>query len=221
MTGGTGSYIFMAGEIFRHEPYNAKADIYSFGMIMYQMLTGSRPFSGMEPSKAAMRASVDGLRPEWPASPVHYSAEDCAALGHVQSLVERCWAHAPMSRCPSMPFNFFCWLVLKLWCFWSCFTVFYDFRGFWVHVLFIHACMHICRPSSAEVIHELDGILADLSSPRLRYKDILNAGSPKPKKGLGFGFFQNVRTSRTGSPRVGKEVRDFLGIQNRHLQCIE
>lgn len=69
--------------------------------------------------------------------------------------------------------------------------------------------MHTCRPSSAEVIQELDCILADLSSPRQRYKDILNAGSPTPKpkpKAKGFGFIQNLRTSRNGSPRVGKEV---------------
>lgn len=98
MTGGTGSYIFMAGEIFRHEPYNTKADMYSFGMIMYQMLTGDRPFAGMEPVSAAMHASVDGLRPEWPAAPVHYSADDCAALGRVQGLVERCWSESPSDR---------------------------------------------------------------------------------------------------------------------------
>jgi serine/threonine protein kinase len=106
MTGGTGSYIFMAGEIFRHEPYNTKADMYSFAMIMYQMLTGTRPFAGLEPVSAAMRASVDGLRPEWPAThPQHYSADDCAALGKVQGLVERCWAGSPLDRCDLF---FFC-----------------------------------------------------------------------------------------------------------------
>ena len=99
MTGGTGSYTFMAGEIFRHEPYNTKADMYSFAMICYHMLTGARPFTGLDPVSAAMRASIDGLRPEWPAAPMHYSAEDCAALGKVQGLVERCWSSSPMDRC--------------------------------------------------------------------------------------------------------------------------
>ena len=49
MTGGTGSYTFMAGEIFRHEPYNTKADMYSFAMICYHMLTGARPFTRPRP----------------------------------------------------------------------------------------------------------------------------------------------------------------------------
>lgn len=99
MTGGTGSYTFMAGEIFRHEPYNTKADMYSFAMIMFQMLTSGRPFAGLDPVSAAMHASVDGLRPEWPAAPIHYSADDCSVLGKVQGLVERCWSSSPMDRC--------------------------------------------------------------------------------------------------------------------------
>jgi serine/threonine protein kinase len=101
MTGGTGSYIFMAGEIFRHEPYNTKADIYSFGMVLYYMLTGQRPFGGLNPMQAAMRAAVDGLRPDWPPVGPQYCAEDLAALPQVQALVERCWSASPLERCDS------------------------------------------------------------------------------------------------------------------------
>ena len=35
LTGETGSYRYMAPEVYRHEPYNVKVDVYSFSMIMY------------------------------------------------------------------------------------------------------------------------------------------------------------------------------------------
>ena len=41
MTGETGSYRFMAPEVFRHEPYGRPVDIYSFAMILYNMLSGA------------------------------------------------------------------------------------------------------------------------------------------------------------------------------------
>mmetsp|Transcript_9768 Transcript_9768/g.18621 ORF Transcript_9768/g.18621 Transcript_9768/m.18621 type:complete len:711 (-) Transcript_9768:319-2451(-) len=38
MTGETGSYRYMAPEVFRHECYGEKVDVYSFGVIMYELL---------------------------------------------------------------------------------------------------------------------------------------------------------------------------------------
>lgn len=32
-----GSYRYMAPEVFRHEPYNLKVDVYSFAMIVFQL----------------------------------------------------------------------------------------------------------------------------------------------------------------------------------------
>ena len=36
----------MAPEVFRHEPYNNKVDVYSFGMILYQLIEGVVPYNG-------------------------------------------------------------------------------------------------------------------------------------------------------------------------------
>lgn len=36
MTGETGSYRYMAPEVFRHEPYNNKVDVYAYAMIVFQ-----------------------------------------------------------------------------------------------------------------------------------------------------------------------------------------
>ena len=38
LTGQTGSYLYMAPEVFRGERYNHKADVFSFAMIMYELL---------------------------------------------------------------------------------------------------------------------------------------------------------------------------------------
>jgi len=68
LTGETGSYRYMAPEVFRHETYNIKADCYAMAMIMYQMFEGKQPFHGMDPIKAAMMAASAGLRPVYSGS---------------------------------------------------------------------------------------------------------------------------------------------------------
>ena len=47
MTGETGSYRFMAPEVFRHEEYDESVDVYSFSMIFYYMLRGQPPFMAL------------------------------------------------------------------------------------------------------------------------------------------------------------------------------
>jgi len=40
MTGETGAYKYMAPEVFRHEFYGLKCDVFSFGMVMYELFEG-------------------------------------------------------------------------------------------------------------------------------------------------------------------------------------
>lgn len=40
LTGETGSYRYMAPEVFRHEYYGTPVDVYAFSMIAYQMFQG-------------------------------------------------------------------------------------------------------------------------------------------------------------------------------------
>ena len=63
MTGETGSYRFMAPEVFRHEPYTENVDVYSFSMIFYYLLTGRPPWPTDNGLKAVTKAAVDGERP--------------------------------------------------------------------------------------------------------------------------------------------------------------
>lgn len=44
-----GSPLYMAPEILRHEPYDARADLWSVGAILYELLVGRPPFTGANP----------------------------------------------------------------------------------------------------------------------------------------------------------------------------
>jgi serine/threonine protein kinase len=61
--GETGSYRYMAPEVFLHEPYNTKVDVYSFAMICFQLFEGEVPFEGTDPVQAARHAAMHRQRP--------------------------------------------------------------------------------------------------------------------------------------------------------------
>jgi serine/threonine protein kinase len=63
MTGETGSYRYMAPEVFRHEFYGTSVDVYASSMIYYQLFSFQQPFYGMNPVDAAKLASMESLRP--------------------------------------------------------------------------------------------------------------------------------------------------------------
>ncbi|XP_024993756.1 integrin-linked protein kinase 1-like [Cynara cardunculus var. scolymus] len=90
MTGETGSYRYMAPEVFKHRKYDKTVDVFSFAMILYQMLEGDPPLSNFEPYEAAKHAA-EGLRPNFRAK--SYSPE-------LRELTEHCW-DADMNKRPS------------------------------------------------------------------------------------------------------------------------
>jgi serine/threonine protein kinase len=63
MTGETGSYRYMAPEVFRHEFYGTSVDVYAASMIYYQLFSFQQPFYGINPVDAAKLASMESLRP--------------------------------------------------------------------------------------------------------------------------------------------------------------
>ncbi|XP_052187547.1 integrin-linked protein kinase 1 isoform X2 [Diospyros lotus] len=90
MTGETGSYRYMAPEVFSHRKYDKKVDVFSFAMILYEMLEGDPPFSHFEPYEAAKHVA-EGQRPTFRAR---------GYISELRVLIERCWA-ADMNRRPS------------------------------------------------------------------------------------------------------------------------
>ncbi|XP_047958820.1 integrin-linked protein kinase 1-like isoform X1 [Salvia hispanica] len=82
LTGETGSYRYMAPEVFKHRKYDKKVDVYSFAMILYEMLEGEPPMAAYEPYEAARYVS-EGHRPLFKAK--GYTSE-------LRELTEQCWA---------------------------------------------------------------------------------------------------------------------------------
>lgn len=76
-----GSYRWMAPEIMAHEDYSFPADVYSYGIIMYEMLTHEMPFKTTKPMQVANGVLHKMLRPVLP--------EDTPEA--VQSLISDCW----------------------------------------------------------------------------------------------------------------------------------
>ncbi|XP_031398700.1 serine/threonine/tyrosine-protein kinase HT1 isoform X2 [Punica granatum] len=80
--GNKGTYRWMAPEMIKEKPYTRKVDVYSFGIVLWELTTALLPFQGMTPVQAAFAVAEKNERPPLPAS--------CQpALAH---LIKRCWA---------------------------------------------------------------------------------------------------------------------------------
>ncbi len=81
-----GSPYYMSPEQAQGLPLDARSDLYSVGVILFEMLTGSRPYSGNS-AVEIMQRHVYGPRPRLPG--------DCARL---EPLIERLMARDPAER---------------------------------------------------------------------------------------------------------------------------
>lgn len=88
MTGETGSYRFMAPEVFRHEEYTQNVDVYSYAMIFYYLLRSTPPWAGLSGLDAVTKAAVDGERPLIPRN----------VDERLSTLLKQCWDEDPKSR---------------------------------------------------------------------------------------------------------------------------
>jgi serine/threonine protein kinase len=55
-TGETGTYLYMAPEVVRHEPYDASCDVWSFGVMLDELIAGAPPYRSQR-REAALSAS--------------------------------------------------------------------------------------------------------------------------------------------------------------------
>ncbi|XP_019182615.1 PREDICTED: serine/threonine-protein kinase STY17-like isoform X2 [Ipomoea nil] len=88
MTAETGTYRWMAPEVIEHKPYNHKVDVFSFGIVLWELLTGEIPYVFLTPLQAAIGVVQQGLRPNIPKNTHPKLAE----------LLENCWHQDPTKR---------------------------------------------------------------------------------------------------------------------------
>ncbi|GBF89363.1 hypothetical protein Rsub_01935 [Raphidocelis subcapitata] len=70
LTGETGTYLYMAPEMIRHEVYDAKADVWSFGVLLAEIITTQIPYvhTYLTPVQIAMAVADETLQPVLPSS---------------------------------------------------------------------------------------------------------------------------------------------------------
>lgn len=88
MTPETGTYRWMAPEMIQHRAYNHKVDVYSFGIVLWELVTGNVPFQNMTAVQAAFAVVNRGVRPDIPS--------DCPAA--LIAIMTSCWDSNPDLR---------------------------------------------------------------------------------------------------------------------------
>lgn len=75
-------------ELFTSGHISKSSDVYAFGILLYEIVTGQRAYAGVPISLLPHRVAVEGLRPTWP-SGVH---------SELMRLAESCWVEKPQRR---------------------------------------------------------------------------------------------------------------------------
>ena len=95
MTANAGTYHWMAPEVLGGSSYNEKVDVYSYGIVMYEVLCREIPFedTGLDGMKVAVAVSK-GKRPN-----LEFVPKTCPI--DLVALMQSCWDQQPGKR-PSM-----------------------------------------------------------------------------------------------------------------------
>ena len=64
MTGQAGTFHWMAPEVLRSDEYTHKADVYSYGICLWEILCREPPFKGWKPHMIIQKVVQDGARPD-------------------------------------------------------------------------------------------------------------------------------------------------------------
>jgi len=88
-TGAKGTPLWMAPEVLRLEPFNEKCDVYSFGILLWCLITRKEPFEEFTEFEPFFKAvCYEDVRPPIP--------NDCPT--RLENLIKVCWAPSPKSR---------------------------------------------------------------------------------------------------------------------------
>mmetsp|Transcript_28494 Transcript_28494/g.37266 ORF Transcript_28494/g.37266 Transcript_28494/m.37266 type:complete len:561 (+) Transcript_28494:308-1990(+) len=92
LTAETGTYRWMAPEVIQHEPYSFAADVFSFAIVVWELLTRRVPYADLSPIQAAFAVVKNGYRLPLPAR----------TPSRLATLIRRCW-HPDQVERPLFP----------------------------------------------------------------------------------------------------------------------
>jgi serine/threonine-protein kinase len=95
MASNAGTPAYMAPEQLRQEPLDQRADIFSFGVTAYELLTFRKPFTGESP-EAVLRKQ---LNEKYPVPPPRQFNEDIPIA--VERIILKCMERDPENRFPN------------------------------------------------------------------------------------------------------------------------
>eukprot|EP01036_Dinobryon_divergens_P022034 gene22034-30266_t len=97
LTGYTGTRAYMAPEVALRLKYNEKVDIYSFGILFWQMITGEVPFHNMSKDEHMKKVVLGGLRP-----PLVNISDALGGIWQIPEalaeILRQCWQPEPNNR---------------------------------------------------------------------------------------------------------------------------
>ena len=92
-TAMTGTYRWMAPEVLKDDKaqINQKCDVFSYSMVLYEIVTQDLPFSYVKSDRLAMLELIQQKRPVLPSS-------DAECPPYLRCLIIACWAEEPHER---------------------------------------------------------------------------------------------------------------------------
>lgn len=83
-----GTPAYAAPEVLRNSAYSVSADVYSFAMVLWELITRQALYPGIPPFQIIFTVGTQGTRPTLPAS----------CHPGIAKIIQECWAEDPSSR---------------------------------------------------------------------------------------------------------------------------
>ncbi|KAK8684788.1 hypothetical protein V6N13_040804 [Hibiscus sabdariffa] len=85
------SNMYMAPEVYKNLIVDRSVDVYSFGVMLYEMIEGATPFHSMPAEEAVKLMCLEGKRPTFKTRLRSYPPD-------LKELIEECWDQEPLVR---------------------------------------------------------------------------------------------------------------------------